>query len=161
MEIPRVRQSARVLLIDSRNHVLLFEGIGRGDYPRLWFPPGGRLEPDESYEQAALREVWEETGLRGIQLEACVWHRNIVFRWADELIDSRERWFVARVETLDIEGHINPNVLERQDTLGYRWWSQPEIQQASELIFVPRALGPLLAPLLEGNYPVRPLELGE
>lgn len=30
----------------------------------LWLPPGGHVEPDESPSTAAVREVWEETGLR-------------------------------------------------------------------------------------------------
>jgi 8-oxo-dGTP diphosphatase len=29
-----------------------------------WSLPKGKLDPGESWEQAALREVWEETGLR-------------------------------------------------------------------------------------------------
>ncbi len=29
-----------------------------------WSLPKGKLDPDESWEQAALREVWEEIGLR-------------------------------------------------------------------------------------------------
>lgn len=30
----------------------------------LWLPPGGHIERDELPEKAALREVWEETGLK-------------------------------------------------------------------------------------------------
>nr|MDQ2680021.1 NUDIX domain-containing protein [Candidatus Eremiobacteraeota bacterium] len=35
--------------------------IGRGE-PRIWTLPKGHLESRESHEQAALREVREETG---------------------------------------------------------------------------------------------------
>jgi 8-oxo-dGTP pyrophosphatase MutT (NUDIX family) len=35
--------------------------IGRGE-PRVWSLPKGHVEPKETYEQAALREVREETG---------------------------------------------------------------------------------------------------
>lgn len=39
--------------------------IGRGDPPRLWTLPKGHVEARESTEQAALREVHEETGCWG------------------------------------------------------------------------------------------------
>ena len=38
--------------------------IGRGT-PRIWTLPKGHVEPKESHEQAALREVREETGCWG------------------------------------------------------------------------------------------------
>jgi 8-oxo-dGTP pyrophosphatase MutT (NUDIX family) len=30
----------------------------------MWLPPGGHIEEDELPDEAALREVWEETGVR-------------------------------------------------------------------------------------------------
>ncbi|HET6276797.1 MAG TPA: NUDIX hydrolase [Candidatus Cybelea sp.] len=39
--------------------------IGRGDPPRVWTLPKGHVEARESTEQAALREVHEETGCWG------------------------------------------------------------------------------------------------
>ena len=39
--------------------------IGRGEPPRIWTLPKGHVEPRESTEQAALREVREETGCWG------------------------------------------------------------------------------------------------
>jgi 8-oxo-dGTP pyrophosphatase MutT (NUDIX family) len=39
--------------------------IGRGTPPRIWTLPKGHVEPRESNEQAALREVREETGCWG------------------------------------------------------------------------------------------------
>jgi len=49
------RQSAR-----GRLEVLLVHRPGHDD----WSLPKGKLEPGETDEQCALREVWEETGLR-------------------------------------------------------------------------------------------------
>ena len=31
---------------------------------QMWLPPGGHIEPNELPDEAALREVWEETGIR-------------------------------------------------------------------------------------------------
>ena len=57
------RPTARVLLIDGRDRVLLFE-MHTADGRVFWCPPGGGLEAGESHEQAALRELTEETGWR-------------------------------------------------------------------------------------------------
>ena len=36
----------------------------KSHFKRLWKIPGGAVDPDESIQQAAVREVWEETGVR-------------------------------------------------------------------------------------------------
>ncbi|MDQ2817864.1 MAG: NUDIX hydrolase [Candidatus Eremiobacteraeota bacterium] len=49
-----------VLKADRSSYVGLL--IGRNS-PRIWSLPKGHVEPDESIEQAAVREVKEETGI--------------------------------------------------------------------------------------------------
>lgn len=46
-----VVHQGQVLLLWHRKH-------------RTWLPPGGHVEPDELPDEAARREVWEETGLQ-------------------------------------------------------------------------------------------------
>ena len=72
-DAPILRPAARVLLIDAQDRVLLLRAnVGEGD---VWITPGGALEPGESAEQAALRELREETGVAGAELSPCVWTR--------------------------------------------------------------------------------------
>jgi len=61
---PLIMTGACVLLI--RNGTLLLEK--RTDNG-LWGLPGGSLEPGESLEQVAIRELYEETGLQAKNLE--------------------------------------------------------------------------------------------
>jgi 8-oxo-dGTP pyrophosphatase MutT (NUDIX family) len=57
--------SAGGLLLRRRGSTYDALLIGRGDPPRLWTLPKGHVEARESTEQAALREVHEETGSWG------------------------------------------------------------------------------------------------
>ena len=68
---PAPRPAARVLLLDAKDRLLLF----RWKPPNVWITPGGGLEVRETYEKAALRELWEETGLAGVALGPWVWSR--------------------------------------------------------------------------------------
>jgi NADH pyrophosphatase NudC (nudix superfamily) len=70
-----VRPTARVLLRDLDGNTLLFCGRAE-DGSRFWFTPGGEIEPGEKAEVAALRELFEETGITNARLEAEIWRRS-------------------------------------------------------------------------------------
>ncbi len=55
----RVRVGVGVIVLDSRGWILLEKRSDCG----IWGLPGGRIEPGESVKAAAVREVYEETGL--------------------------------------------------------------------------------------------------
>jgi 8-oxo-dGTP pyrophosphatase MutT (NUDIX family) len=66
-----MRRIASVVLVDPRGWVLLQE---RDEHPRVdaekWSPVGGGIDDGESDEEGALRELEEETGLSGIDLDS-------------------------------------------------------------------------------------------
>lgn len=59
MSTPQTR--AGVIIINDRNEILLMERVKPNAH--YYGVPGGRLEPGETPEQAAIRELHEETGL--------------------------------------------------------------------------------------------------
>ena len=154
-----VRPTARVLMVDPTGCVLLMEGKTPWA-PGVWFTPGGAVEPGESHQAAAVREAWEETGFRIERLGPAVWSRSHV--WQSNLDDrwllSQERFFWARVP--QFTPRFTQVSAEERATLGaMRWWS-PSDGQAGKHTFAPRRLFDLMQPLLHGEFPVEPLEIG-
>jgi 8-oxo-dGTP pyrophosphatase MutT (NUDIX family) len=129
------------------------------DIPFVWATLGGALEVGETPEQAAIRELREEIGLQVESVGPCVWTRTHLFRWQGEIYDVRERFFVCCIDGYDVGDHLNEDELEREWVLGHRWWSVSEISTSAE-VFVPRNLSELLLPLLRGEYPDEPFEVG-
>lgn len=159
-EAPLYRPAARVLLLDDQGRVLLFrveDGRGRGQ--PLWITPGGGCEQGESFEAAAIRELWEETGLRDAPMGPCVWTRRHVFEFKDIWLDEVERFFVLHLDhTPDIS---TANFEEHEVTFmpEHRWWTAGEIA-ASGQWFAPRHLAALLPPIVARDYPAEPVDTG-
>lgn len=136
-----VRVCARVLLLDSSSRVLLFEGrdlSDPGDTVRYWFTAGGALEADESLEDAATREVLEETGWSGLRLVGPLDRQE--FDFVDHGVPRHqiEHFFAARTDDVNVQVH-GWTELERQAVASWRWWSTDELE-ASGVVFFPSNL---------------------
>src|SRR5918999_645203 len=95
-----------------------------------WTLPKGKLDPGESFEQAALREVEEETGLH------CRLGRELP---SSKYIDPKGRRKVVRYWQMEpLEGEFKPN--KEVDELR---WAEPE--EASELLTYERDVDVLAA----------------
>jgi 8-oxo-dGTP pyrophosphatase MutT (NUDIX family) len=66
-----------------------------GREPGTWVLPKGLIEPGETAEAAALREVWEETGARGRTL-ARLGRIEYWFRWEGERVFKVVSFFLVR-----------------------------------------------------------------
>ena len=59
--------------------------------------PGGGVESGETHEEAAVRELVEETGWAEPVIGPVIGHRRHVVTWSGVTYDCREQWFLARV----------------------------------------------------------------
>lgn len=81
--------------------------------------PGGHVERGESFYDSAVREVYEETGLRVHSLESCG-----VIQWIHA--DTDDRYVVMCYRTSDFSGVLK----ERCDEGTLRWMSMSELESA-------------------------------
>ncbi|MEV6330925.1 NUDIX hydrolase [Streptomyces sp. NPDC051909] len=153
-----VRRVARVVLLDPDDRILLLHGHEPDDPAQTWwFTPGGGLEGDESREQAALRELAEETGITDVDLGPVLWRRYCSFPFAGRRWDQDEWYYLARTtQTATAPGGLTE--LETRSVSGLRWWTSAELSVARETVY-PDRLAELLDSLLGEGPPSPPLDL--
>ncbi|MFL5799279.1 MAG: NUDIX hydrolase [Actinomycetota bacterium] len=69
-----------------------------------WGLPKGLIEPDEEPEEAALREVREETGLEA-EIDRDLGSISYFYRWEDEGVRKSVRFFLMRATGGDTSEH--------------------------------------------------------
>lgn len=89
-------ENTKILLVQSRGH--------------LWGPPKGTIKEGENHEQCAIREVFEETGLKLVQSEFL----------SETIVKNRAIYFTTEVKEFD----VNPqNHIEDNDANGIGWFN--------------------------------------
>lgn len=153
----RSRPSARLVILDRRNRIFLF----RHQNPQrtYWVIPGGGVEPGETWEDAARRELWEETGIEGVPLEAWLWSREWNGKLAGKQIQSIERYYLVHAEPDQIHT-ANQLAHELEVYQQSRWWSADELRASNETAY-PAGLADLLDTLIAEGVPATPLTLPE
>jgi 8-oxo-dGTP pyrophosphatase MutT (NUDIX family) len=155
----RHRSAARVIIIDDQERILLFRDTDPG-YPQRswWVTPGGGIDPGETEEQAAVREVAEETGHRITEadLYGPVARRRVQHGYSDQVLDQTEAFFLTRVTGFEVD--VSDFTEEEKITMaGHRWWSWNELAETREWIWPKQ----LLRLIRLGERPdIWPLDLG-
>lgn len=156
------RRSARVLLVDGRDRLLLLRTLlerGEPERGHVWMTPGGGVKRNESLEQAAARELLEEVGLvvnaAELGLPVAQASGYAEFAWASGMF--RDDFFFHRVDSHEVHS-TGLEDYEQELEAGHHWWSMAELTASTETIY-PWGLTPLLARLISDGAPDRPVQL--
>lgn len=134
----RRRPSARLLVLDAADRVLLFRfvhtdgALAGQDY---WATPGGALEPGETFEQAAIRELCEETGIVIGHLAPSIATREFTLQMDDgEHVWADERYFIVHVDKADLS-RDGWSALEHAVMAEHKWWSDAELLATKAVVW--------------------------
>ncbi|MCE7798586.1 NUDIX domain-containing protein [Sphingobium sufflavum] len=127
------RPAARLLVIDPDGRLLMFRFTPQ-DRPAFWCTPGGAVDPGETFEQAAVRELFEETGMI-CPIGPQVAEMAMVFTTLEGVeVDGEERYFLVRPAdcAVRIDGHTE---LEQRVMQSHRWFTPDELAALDETFY--------------------------
>ncbi|MFC4506732.1 MULTISPECIES: NUDIX hydrolase [Streptomyces] len=152
MTTPRLREAARVIVLDREDRVLLLRYEENGGF---WAVPGGSLEHGETHLDAAHRELQEELGVINVKVGP-----ELAVRTKDHLVGGEaarqaEKYFVAVVDAAEIDP---ARASQPDDIRAWQWWSLREMQETAQTIY-PLGLAKLIIDYLRSGPPTTPIEL--
>jgi 8-oxo-dGTP pyrophosphatase MutT (NUDIX family) len=129
----RLRRAARLIVLDAEGRALMFRYDVPGRAP-FWVTAGGECEPDESFADAARRELLEETGFTadpGPQIARMTPEFVTV---EGEPVQADERFFLVRVEKAEIDTSRHTEI-EQALMTQHRWFTLDELESWHEAVY--------------------------
>ena len=130
-----VRPTSRLLVLDDDDRLLLML-TAAPDSSRVarWITPGGGVDPGESHEEAAVRELHEETGQVVAEVGPVVRVDDFEVAWDDaDHTHGHAEFFVVRLPHFEVVDDDWTDE-ERVDITDARWFSLEELQATTDLV---------------------------
>jgi 8-oxo-dGTP pyrophosphatase MutT (NUDIX family) len=161
-----VRNSVKLILLNQWNELALLhvddknivDTNGRYDGP-FWNMVGGGIETGESILDAAVRELFEETGMDAtiVDFGPQVWFGSVDLLLGGKLTTIKQRFLVAKTNAKALDfSHFTEN--EKSTIMGGKWFSMADIRSSRETIY-PRDLQKYLPDILAEIYPNSPIKI--
>ena len=131
------RPAARIILLDDAGRILLFR-FDPPDRAPFWCTAGGAVDRGETFEQAARRELLEETGITADPGPEIAQKRAEFITIEGVPVIADERYFRVRLpagidpDAIDTGGHTE---LERAVMKTWRWFDRAALAALEEQFF--------------------------
>ncbi|HET8854803.1 MAG TPA: NUDIX hydrolase [Salinimicrobium sp.] len=119
-KLPVVR-AAGGLVYNDKGEILFIHRKGKWDLPK------GKVEKHETLEEAAIREVEEETGVKGLKITKLIEVTYHIFNRGGKLKLKETHWYEMRT---DYKGELVPE--EKEEITKAKWKSKPKVIKALE-----------------------------
>jgi 8-oxo-dGTP pyrophosphatase MutT (NUDIX family) len=161
-----IRNSVKIILINDKDELLLMcaddpkTTSAKGEYHgKFWFLVGGEIENGETIQEAAIRELHEETGITKNEVEfgPIVWFGEFDLVLNGILTHLKQTFIVARTKKKKVF-LTKLNKWEKKAVKKLAWFSFEKIKNSDEIIY-PVLLPRYLTKIISGKYPKQPIEI--
>lgn len=158
--------SIRIILLNNNDELLLMRAEDKsttrpdGKYNgHFWFLIGGEQENNETIEETAKRELYEETGLKkeDYSLGPVVWQGEFDLILSGKLRHMKQKFIVARTSNDNVD-LFNLTQPEKNVITDIKWFSLNDIKKCNEVIY-PVLLPKYLPDIINNSYPAEPLTI--
>jgi putative (di)nucleoside polyphosphate hydrolase len=126
------RPCVGVMLANPAGEVFVGQRIDH--YEDAWQMPQGGVDPGENPRDAALRELWEETGVTAdkvtVEAETAGWlpyelpHHLVPKLWKGRFRGQEQKWFLMRFHGVDADVNI---ATEHPEFARWRWIARDQL----------------------------------